>query len=363
MPIKIQAEETLKNFKEGYVGVGGVNKKLKQALIGINGVNKVLWESMPYINLQADWRYFPTEGVTDINIDNLGRLYFSQSTSNIIRRLTTSGALDKTVATSQFIADRFAIDNSYAIYASETGDELAKWDSAGVKKWTTSSLKARPLTIAYDPAGFVLSFSYQSTNKSLYKIKASTGVKTWEKTAATSGLGYIYDIKVDSAGNYIVAGVQDLSSTGSIVKQYSSSGAITNIITIPNSIATNITLNGSDIYIVAQGMVIKIDYNGAVQWSVDLRTLYIGQTKSYGQLIYKDGHLYTVVLPPESINSVDAAHIIKIDITTANIVSIGILPFPGGVSGLHEFNGSFYLSSFTSQGWNHSYSLAKVPVF
>ena len=54
MPIKIQSENVLKNFKEGFIGVDGANKKLKQALIGINGVNKVLWEGI-YVAQDSDF--------------------------------------------------------------------------------------------------------------------------------------------------------------------------------------------------------------------------------------------------------------------------------------------------------------------
>lgn len=214
MPIKIQAENVLKNFKEGFIGVNGANKKLKQALIGINGVNKVLWEK-PLIPVKQ-WEVTPFAGgsqysyPTALAISTEGNLYYTdggQGGTQTLNKMSPEGNTLNTVTVfwssggvSCTAVDKFNND----VYAGgwpyqNTEMKLYKYNSNLGSLWQFDNNGKYITTVATDSNRNVYIDEYNSSAIRVKKIN-SAGVLQWNKSHSIGTTGdYIYAIDVDSS--------------------------------------------------------------------------------------------------------------------------------------------------------------------
>ena len=141
MPIKIQAENVLKNFKEGFIGVNGANKKLKQALIGINGVNKVLWKTLGTFNskwsVPMSGKYIRT-GV----LHTSGDIYTGGNDGNIIK-VNSYGVKQWTKKQNDYGINQIVYNyNNNTITAIDSNKQICNYDTSGNLKWTYTLLSA-----------------------------------------------------------------------------------------------------------------------------------------------------------------------------------------------------------------------------
>ena len=213
MPIKIQSENILKNFKEGFIGINGANKKLKQALIGINGVNKVLWEKS--LIPVKQWEITPFAGgsqssyPTALSISTEGNLYYAdggQSGEQTLNKMSPEGNKLNTVnvfwssggilctAVDKFNNDVYAGGWPY----SESEQKLYKYNSNLGSLWQFANNKKDVAAVAIDSNRNVYIDEYNSDVIRVKKIN-SAGVLQWTKSHNIGTTGdRIYAIAVDS---------------------------------------------------------------------------------------------------------------------------------------------------------------------
>lgn len=274
MPIKIQAEETLKNFKEGYVGVNGANKKLKQALIGINGVNKVLWEKL-LIPLKQ-WEITPftkypeSSYPTALAISTEGNLYYAdggQGGEHTLNKMSPEGNKLNTVTVflssggvSCTAVDKFNND----VYAggwpySKLERKLYKYNSNLGSLWQFDNNEKDVGAVATDSNRNVYIDEYNSSVIRVKKIN-SAGVLQWTKS---HNIGTTDDgiIAIDVDSNYaLYLG----TGSGKLVK-LNSAGNMVWIKSISSNPTRDVKVDALDNIWVTNGYkLLKYDVNGDV---------------------------------------------------------------------------------------------------
>lgn len=218
MPIKIQSENVLKNFKEGFIGVNGANKKLKQALIGINGVNKELWKKLGTFN--SKWS------------------------------VPMSGSYIRTGV----------LHTSGDIYVGDNASNVIKVNSYGVKQWTKKPSDYGKNQIVYNYNNNTI--TVVETSKGVYNYDTSGNLK-WTYTLLSADGGQGFGIAIGNDGNYYVA-----TNLAKMVK-ISPSGTKLSVMTIPitpSKTSALYTLSSGYFLLVGDSSIYKINQSGTKQW-------------------------------------------------------------------------------------------------
>lgn len=218
MPIKIQSENVLKNFKEGFIGVNGANKKLKQALIGVDGVNKELWKKLGTFN--SKWSV-PMSG-----------------------RRTSTGVLH----------------TSGDIYVSDNDGNIIKVNSYGVKQWTDKPNNNSKNQIVYNYSNNTIATVEHSRIVFNYD---TSGNRKWTYSLPSDDGGRALGIAMGNDGNYYVA-----TELAKMVK-ISPSGTKLSVMTIPVTPSSSnalYTLSSGYFLLVGESAIYKINQSGKKQW-------------------------------------------------------------------------------------------------
>lgn len=334
MPIKIQSENVLKNFKEGFIGVNGANKKLKQALIGINGVNKELWKSeIPPILV---WSLATgTEG-KPMMFDTSKRLYITYgSVHSKVVRYDSSMSADWTYTGMTGLRSTY-MDASNNIYAhgNPGSSQIWKINSSGTKIWAhtpTSVGSSNPKPLIGDSNGnSYIAWTSSSGDPYLYKT-TSSGTKGWE---VPLGTGHVYAVGCDGVGNPYVT--INNAATNRLIKLNTSNGSILWTYDLPIiGMDLYFNPNNNDIYCVGlDGKVYVISTTGSLK-----KVITIAPNEAFSRIILaSDGSMY--------IATNEFPKIIKTD-SEGNIIFTLITGLTGYTRGFNLIDDYIYISVST----------------
>ncbi len=146
-----------------------------------------------------------------IAVDNSGRMLIApyMSATQLILRHDSTGVLDISFNTGMMQTERIALDSRGNIYvfAQWSNYELAKYDSAGVYQWSTSTF---PPNISFGDIGFEVLIDYSDdilvvgVSDSIFKFRPD-GTRLWVRSM--QGLDtYRLDAKILSSNVLAVAG-------------------------------------------------------------------------------------------------------------------------------------------------------------
>lgn len=273
------------------------------------GITSAIGNAVKLSNLGAlQWQ--KTVGLNNygVAVDSSGNTYIAgyvSFTAAYLVKFDSSGAIvwqRKTTSISvPFTA--LAVDSSSNVYVGTSEGTLVKYNSSGTIQWQRKLASTAYNAITVDGSGNVYATGYSvvGSRSDIQVVKYnSSGTIQWQTALSTgyTGTGATntrgYDIKLDSTGNVIIAGIGVISGYNYFhVIKLNSSGVLQwqRYMTTLSGGAYGVAVDSSDnIYVTGYnqpfgssvGLVFKYNSSGTIQWKREIFTLVSGT--SYGNM-------------------------------------------------------------------------------
>lgn len=302
-------------------------------------------------NLGAlQWQKNTTINNYGVAVDSSGNTYIAGDVSFTAAQLVkfdSSGAIvwqRKTATAVTFTS--LAVDASSNVYVGTSEGTLVKYNSSGTIQWQRKLASTAYNAITVDGSGNVYATGYSvvGSRSDIQVVKYnSSGTIQWQTALST---GYTstntrgYDIKLDSTGNVIIAGIGVVTGYNYFhVIKLNGSGVLQwqRYMTTLNGGAYGVAVDSSDnIYVTGYsqpfgssvGLVFKYNSSGAIQWKREIYTNVSGTTygNMFGIATGSNGEFY-------------ATGYAKVDSSNFNGVTVK-LPTDGSLTGTKTI-GSF----------------------
>lgn len=286
---------------------------IQQAILGGSGFGLNWTESIGSPNISV------ASSIPDTQ-QNLYTLFTTSSAIPTIAKINPLGGVDwqKTLAGVYVYGGKIVWDAAGYLYitgldSTSTYLSITKLDTSGALSWAKKfSLYFGPEGLAVDSSSNVfLAGSDSSTPYNGYILKLnSSGVLQWQRKMASANYAFIYACATDSIGDVYFGGSTNPTYKAGFISKYSSSGTFLwdKTITVPSPYqyivygittdsANNVYVVGSINNATTDGIVVKFDANGTVQWQVQIQ--YAGSITniSYGSdgYLYVGGTLYQII--------------------------------------------------------------------
>lgn len=269
---------------------------------------------------------------------------FDSSGAIVWQRKTTSISVPFTA---------LAVDSSSNVYVGTSEGTLVKYNSSGTIQWQRKLASTAYNAITVDGSGnvFAVGYSVVGSRSDIQVVKYnSSGTIQWQTALST---GYTstntrgYDIKLDSTGNVIIAGIGVITGYNYFhVIKLNGSGVLQwqRYMTTLNGGAYGVAVDSSDnIYVTGYsqpfgssvGLVFKYNSSGTIQWKREIYTNVSGTTygNMFGIATGSNGEFY-------------ATGYVKVDASNYNGVTVK-LPTDGTLTGNYVV-GSYTVTYTTS---------------